>query len=165
VALLVAVQPVPDPVPRADEVAALVREIGAREALAALECEPALWEAVVRGVASGQVEWLEVGRELRRYTDPDASEWLDLALAEALLPAPEAVLGIAGGSVWHVDDFCGTIGFAERGASDGDSIARFLDTRREALLGVERADLAQRRDDCLARLSDAREDLLGTPHP
>lgn len=161
VALLTALQPPTGPAPRAAELAEVIQETGARETLAALETDPGMWKAVLDGVASGEADWLEVGRELRRYTDPDASEWLDLALAEALLPAPASVLEIADGTVWNVDDFCGTIGFAERGSSDGDYIAEFLDRRRDALLGVERADLKERRDECLDRLSAAREYLLG----
>jgi hypothetical protein len=147
--------------PRAAEVAELIREVGGHVTLTALAADPPLWEEALRGIASGRDGWLEVGRELRRHSDAEASDWLDLALAEALEPAAAAVLEIADGTVWHVADACGPIGFAERGSSDGAYIGRFLAARSRAVRAVERADLLERREQCLEEIARAREDLLG----
>jgi len=147
--------------PRPEEIAALVRDAGGATATAALEADERLWRGVLDGVASGRKPWLEVGRDLRRHSDEEGSEMLDLALAEALRPAAEAVLEIADGTVWQVTDACGSIGFAERGASDGEYIERFLDERRRAVRAVQREDLAERRDQCLDALERAEFDLLG----
>jgi hypothetical protein len=148
--------------PRAAEIADLVREAGGESTLMALRADPALWDEVLEGVATGRRAWLEVGRELRRHSSDDSSELLDMALAEALGPAAETVLEMADGSAWIVSDACGSLGFAERGASDGDSIARFLDERRDAVESVERPELAERRDACLEEIVRARQDFLGS---
>ena len=137
--------------PQSGEIQHEIRSVGAKAALNALYRDDAQWTAVLRGIASGDADWLSVGEALRRVSDAHLSEQLDAAVGEALGKNAQLVLSRATGP-FELSSVC----------SSPDIDDERFDTFRTALAelnrrisGVERvtdATLARVRTDCLASL-------------
>ena len=142
-----------------------VQAIGARATLNALYRNDEQWATVLRGIASGTPQWIDVAEALRRASDAHSSDALDGAVAEALGTNARSVLSRATGP-FVLSAICGAPDLHDE---------RF-DTLREALAelnrrirGVERVQdplLAALRKDCLDSLRASEPDLrhyFGSP--
>jgi hypothetical protein len=108
-------------------------------------------DAVLLGIASGDSAWLEVARLLKPTADAGASEFLGIAVADALPAAPERVLTLVGPD-YPAERVCG-MPFIEQ--PDSEAVHYY----RRARAGVEqvrRPDLAAQRAACLDVLKRAR---------
>jgi hypothetical protein len=69
-----------------------LRKESPRDVVERLFRQPGRWTAVVDGVASGQMRWLEVASLLQPGTDAHSSEELSMAIEDAFVRSPVAVL-------------------------------------------------------------------------
>src|SRR5205085_4321732 len=74
---------------------ALVRDEGARAALAQLYGDSDQWQHLLTGVATGAPDWLRLANDLHAAADAGSAEQLKVAVGEALEHNPINVLQIA----------------------------------------------------------------------
>jgi hypothetical protein len=132
-----------------------IAQDGAARVLSRIYANKAIWVEVLRDIASGEEDWLDVANRLYPASDAGSREQLAQALGEALEHQPDKVLRVS------VPIF----GFAVCAGPDVDD-ARYdsfdlsmaaIHNREVALLRVDGADLRKRRDSCLAELEAARD--------
>jgi hypothetical protein len=120
------------------------------------------WQAVLRGVNSGQREWLRVAEALRPALDAGASEDLTASLAEALSRAPSALLSMAGTDIegrrcpFTLPEVCGNYIAHD---DDGARAREFLLRQYSAVKTVSQTVLAAKRQSCLDLIAKSQEQL------
>jgi hypothetical protein len=110
------------------------------------------WGALLDAVAEGQDAWLEVGAQLRPFSDGEAGETLAMGFAEALATNPTGVLR-------RVEplDACNSLGFADGLVADSpvDQEA-WVEARTRAVGAVTDPRLLKKKQDCLVLLNESR---------
>lgn len=134
-----------------DRIAAEIRELGAVRVLRRLYADPAAWDNVLDGIATGSAQWLDVAASLVKYADAGSAHDLSIAVGDALEAAPERVLELLK-ETSAVGDVCGDIG---PGSSRGDVLER-LRRREHSVCAVKRNDLQLVRKQCLDAIEDLR---------
>jgi hypothetical protein len=113
---------------------------------------PRPWENVLRGIESGNQQWLDVARALADGTDAGTSEDLQVALATALPNNPAGVLKLAGvQSFLSIDNLCGAP-FIE---PEPKVLKRYLRKAKTALETLKDKSVEQQRVRCLADIQAA----------
>ena len=135
---------------------AVVEEIKARGAKAvvdrlALPNSEKEWEEIQRGIQTGKADWLAAARELRKGSDAGMTESIDVSLAIALTNNAEGVLELAGETT-PADRIC-TVPYIE---ADTATVVSHKRKAKAALERVARADLALKRDACLAAIEKVK---------
>jgi competence protein ComGC len=84
--------------PSLTQVENAIQEKGAANVVQELnrQASSTAWESIEDNVATGNVRWLNVAKQLRQYTDASTSLGLENALAEALPKNASGVLAILG---------------------------------------------------------------------
>jgi hypothetical protein len=131
---------------------------GAAVALKALYGDPASWAFVLRRISSGDSEWFDVAESLRRVSDAGTSEQLDHAAGEALGTNPALILGRATGP-FHLSDLCEAPDHDDQRFETLERALSELDRRISALERLGDPGLSLVRDDCLASLRGAEQEL------
>ncbi|MBV9114916.1 MAG: hypothetical protein JOY67_19060 [Hyphomicrobiales bacterium] len=103
-----------------------------------------LWNKTLANIETGDRKWLEVAASLREGTDAGSGEDLSMAVAHALLRAPERVLAMTP-SPFPLDEIC-TMPDIEPPLARYRSYIRKAKT---ALAGVHQAVLVEVRDRCI----------------
>ena len=155
-AVLVAGCGAPQPAPASElsagAVLATIHRDGASVALRRYVVDDSTFgDAVLVGIASGDSAWLEVARLLKPAADAGASEYLGIAMADALPVAPDRVLALLGPD-YPAERVCG-MPFIEQ--PDSEAVSYFR-RARPAVDRIRRPDLALQRAACLDALGRAR---------
>ncbi len=146
---------------RPEDVVRLVEEKGARAAAAELFADDARWNDLLRGTATGGPGWLKGAARLKPGVDSRSSESLNMALSEALLYTPEAVLRLAAGGGIDVADACAWTGLKELDLGrKSQDVLRFLRARKKAVTQVAAPALAKARGKCLKELERREQATL-----
>ena len=109
------------------------------------------WEEIQKGIQTGQADWLSAARELRNGSDAGMTESIDISLAIALSNNAEGVLEVAGDTI-PADRIC-TVPYIE---PDATTVVSHKRKAKAALERVARADLASKRDACLAAIENTK---------
>jgi hypothetical protein len=137
-----------------------VKVDGARAVVDQLYRNENKWNAVLRHIAHGEAQWVELGSELYGAADGGAREMLAEAFGEALEHAPARILDLAKRQVVRIDQFCiGPDVDDERYSSSYDAAVKALQRRIESVKSVQISELALYKGECLASLSDAGKGL------
>ena len=140
--------------PSAQELLATIRKTGARAVLAQLSTHEDEFTAVCTQIETGDAEWLEVARRLRRVSDAAVAESLDMAAARALPRSPAGVLGLVDRG-FTLEGLC-TVPFVE---GDAGAELDHLQRAQAALRGDLPIPLDELRRDCLVLLKKAKRQL------
>jgi hypothetical protein len=73
-----------------------IRQQGGQIVLAELWQDRQAFDGILKRIAKGEPQWLEVARRLRPFSDAGASESIDEAVARALPVQPRRVLSLVG---------------------------------------------------------------------
>ena len=76
------------------EISKIIQKQGPKQTIKLLYANQKTWDMVLRNIASGKQEWLNVAKLLKSGTDAGSSEMLNLAMGEALAYSPKFVLEI-----------------------------------------------------------------------
>jgi hypothetical protein len=149
----------------AGNVADLVRENGATQAVRTLFSDAAKWNHVLQGIGSGREEWLRLATMLRPGTDGASAEELAMALQAALPTAPARVLGMTSmqgdARTFPVRDACGGYGFGQIEDTRPKATAlELIRQRQAAVTKVTDARLDDRRAECLRELGRLEAAIL-----
>lgn len=132
--------------------AAIIAEIGrsgASQVVKRLNAgSGAPWMAVIKGIATGRHDWLDVARAIQPGVDAATSEELTAALAAALKLNPEAVLRLVG-EPFPLPKICDVPLIEPTNAQ----VANWKRRALKALDGVRDASLAIKVRDCRAALA------------
>jgi hypothetical protein len=104
------------------------------------------WRDVLRNVARGDPEWLEVAARLREGSDAHCTEELVEAVRSALAESAERVLELTRRS-FRLDEIC-RVPLFDVDATSRDQVIAVLDRRIKALDRVKRPDLLKERERC-----------------
>jgi hypothetical protein len=134
----------------------LIAELGPQKAAEQVSSDSPRLEAVSSGVASGRLEWLDVGVQLVGTDEAYLKDRLIQAFSVALQRDATAVLersaaGVPVEAVCGYDPFTGVDNPGTRG-----DFNQALAARERAVAGVKRADLAAAKGTCLAALTHLR---------
>ena len=110
--------------------------------------DDATWDLVLKGVSSGRADWLRVAKELRPFTDAHSSETLEMAIEDALLPAPKLALELFG------VEACGDSSLAMEEPSSLAHVLREVAKRKKAVATVQSQSLASTKKECLRLLDE-----------
>jgi hypothetical protein len=113
------------------------------------------WSALMGGIASGTVEWLQIAKALHGDSDGGAAEQLVIAAGEALEHHPANVLTVLGGDIDVADICSGPDVDDERFNSFSQSLAAIL-RRQKMLRTIRDPRLIQLRDQCVSELDQAK---------
>lgn len=109
---------------------------------------------MLRGISTGERDWLTIANRLHPVSDAGAAEQLELAVGEALEHRPANVLRIS------VPVFglgvCGGPDVDDPRYDSYELSMRAIDKRKAAVRGVRDADLRPARDGCTSELDSAR---------
>jgi hypothetical protein len=109
------------------------------------------WNPILRAVAAGNEQWLDVATELLRYSDGESSGSLSAALGEALAHSPREVLRRLDGKYATAQSVCGnTFGDAGWLGVSWKTSAPTLRAQKKALGALQDPDLSSLRETCLA---------------
>jgi hypothetical protein len=92
---------------------------------------------------------------LKPYTDAGIAEGLDNSVADALLKAPEQVVGMLG-ETSHADRICSGAQFIE---VPKKTVLDFLKRARRAVQKIADPTLAKKRDSCLTEIDSGIKDM------
>lgn len=73
-----------------------IKQQGGQRTLAELWQDRQAFDGILNRIATGELQWLEVARRLRPFSDAGASESIDEAVARALPAQPHRVLSLVG---------------------------------------------------------------------
>lgn len=107
------------------------------------------WEIMMRNIASGQDNWLEVFKKLASESDAHPAEDLSIALSKAILSNPQSVLEILNDSTFTrwISYSCGTVD--AHMLNDHLSELEFLKEQREKVSSVNDSRLSVTKAKCL----------------
>jgi hypothetical protein len=128
----------------------LIREKGAATALRQIYESEKQWQELLRGIATGQVNWLNVANELRPASDAGSAEQLELAVGEALEHRPSTVLRVAF-PVFGVS-VCGGPDVDDARFDSYELSIRAIAKRRKLLSRISAPNLRRARDLCVGEL-------------
>lgn len=117
------------------------------------------WDTLLRGIASGSPQWIEVGIVILGMDNVEAAETVDSAFGEALQRAAPRILGeIAKGrlSIRVCGNTFGSIGIL--GAGDKET-RHTLVAQQRAVAQLKERSLAAIQSECLAEIDEAIEIL------
>ena len=147
------------------EVSALLAQIKERGPEAVFsELWPQKWGQLERGIESGATEWLEVSAAIHPATDAGSSAMLFQSGGVALANAQKAVLGIMV-QANPIEGICGYPDMADERTDTRQEVLAYLHTRIKAVSEISGADIAFRRDKCLATLRATVEEVSGPDSP
>jgi len=133
------------PLDAPDTILSAIQDRGARNIVAEMNRgKGRVWDKVLDKIETGDRKWLEVAASLREGTDAGTSEGLSIAVAHALLHAPERVLAMTPG-LFQLDDIC-TMPDIEPPLPLYRS---YILKAKTALAGVHQAELREVRDRCV----------------
>jgi hypothetical protein len=144
-----------DPLP----LLATLRQQPAREVVSRLFQQPGRWAALIHAIASGEARWLDIAALLQPGSDAHSAEELSMAIEEAFMHEPGAVLARFGPAA-----ACGGLGFAEQDATSRDELLAAWQ-RRRAIAESLKPSPSQLRTDCLATLDKVRQDYINSEMP
>ena len=125
---------------------AILADLSRRHPISVVESllqDPAAWETVMRGIASGASEWFKVAHGLGRGVDAGSSEMLEEALSEALVVAPDRTLREFG-----VEGTCERLGKDDTKPLSAAQVHALVKKRLDALRRVVAPDLQKARGAC-----------------
>jgi len=138
----------------ASEIIDEIQKRGAKAVVKAFYENCDLWNELLRRIASGEREWIEVAIYLKPGADAGASEMLNFAVGEAIENAPETVLKAAVENYDLKEICCGPDVDDARYSTYSKALAT-TKRRIEALQKVEDEALQQNRDKCIGNLQEA----------
>jgi len=97
----------------AEQIRALIKKHGTREALHQIFDDLKSEMALADGIATGRREWLAIAAELRPVSDGASGETLCMSIQEALPRNPAGVLELMRGGVFGAKEACGMYGFGQ----------------------------------------------------
>jgi hypothetical protein len=138
-----------------------VKKEGAARAVAELWKREDEVKQVLKGIGSGNSEWLDVAVSLKAEADGEASESLDDALAMALLKVPYRVLPILKQLWWAQND-------AQICSFDYDSelpggVAEYVNQLENAILYSAAGQQATLREACLNGIAETKGRIVRAP--
>lgn len=107
------------------------------------------YDIVIEHVAEGDNGWLKAAAEIAPYADPNFSQGLRVAIADALVVNPVGVLKMIG-TEQHFDEACG-YPFVQQTST---YMQRHKREALDALKRVHQPALAQRKEECRKQLMD-----------
>ena len=132
---------------------------GAPEVSKRIDSDENFGRSVTSGIATGDSLWLQVADKIAPASAA-AEATMSIALASALLRAPDRVLALVGDK-YPVEEVCG-IPFLK---GDSAFVVSYHDEAVAALGRVRTVPLSPRRDACRAALDDARDRRLERINP
>lgn len=146
----------------AEEARSLIADIGARGAMNAW-WPTQTWQDIYDGIASGDIEWLQIAELLRRVSDAGSSEDLSDAISEALPKNPEVILRfVKDGKDFEeftVEGAC----FASPRSEKSSEALNYLKTAEHAVKNVDAPDLQDAKVRCLKSLDESLNEVLSWP--
>lgn len=106
------------------------------------------WDLLLDAIATGNPAWLDIAKELGRFSDAESSETLNAAMGEALTKSPREVLYRLDGKPFGVEGVCGNC-FAEMGIQGATDLSASIAKQEIAVEKVKDKSLRKRRDYCL----------------
>lgn len=141
----------------ASTVSKLTREKGASTALRQIYESEKQWRELLRNIATGRVNWLNVANELRAAADAGGREQLELAVGEALEHRPSNVLRVAF-PVFGVS-VCGGPDIDDARFDSYERSIRAIVKRRKMLSQIPAPNLRRARDLCMGELELSKVDI------
>ncbi len=134
--------------------ATILKEVsfrGAKKEVQRLYSKDSLWQAVLKGIASGSEEWLTVAVSLKPSTDAGSSEALDLAIGEALEQNANLVLKRFGSS----KSICGAPDIDDPKYDTYEKALSAVQLRIGKVQAINDVGIKFQRDSCLDSLKES----------
>jgi hypothetical protein len=136
-----------------------IRVHGAEKVLKKLLQKGGSWNAVHKGISSGDSEWLDVAAALRPATDAGVSSSLDIALFFALKQAPMKVLTLLVELKIPSNEVCSG-GLVLDSDPSKQQINSWFNERIQSVQSVAAANLATIRATCISDLERTKKLVL-----
>ncbi len=136
-------------------VAVRMEKSGTSAALAQIYGSKGQWRALLEGIASGTVAWLQIATRLRSVSDAGASEQLDLAVGEALEHHPENVLSVAI-PAFDIGIVCSGPDVDDPRYDSYQRSLKAIELRMAKLRTISDLSLAKRQDECIKDLQASK---------
>jgi len=134
----------------------MINQQGLHQTVNALYNNYDVWRMILKNIASGESEWLEIALLLQLGTDAGSSEMLDLAMGEALENSPKQVLRIIKkGDIFTVTDVCSGPDVDDSRYSIYDKAITTINRRIAKIEKVDDADLKDIRNLCITNLKES----------
>lgn len=117
-----------------------------------------VWNSILRNIATGKLEWINVAVNLKKWSDAAASEMLNLSVGEALGHAPEYVL-LEATKVFKLDDICNCPDIDDDRFATYDKALQAIEQRIMALEKVDSEELVNGREYCIQKLQESKSHL------
>jgi hypothetical protein len=139
-----------------------IASVGAAATLSELRGNLGQWNALIKEIAGGEAQWLEIAKAFAPVADGGSAEELSGSVAEALARSPREVLAILsaphateGQRSLSVDDVCGNYGVDW----DPSAALSLLRAQSTAVASISEASLAETRTECLTLIRKSEERL------
>jgi hypothetical protein len=142
------------------DVHALIKKLGASEALQQLFGDVKSEKGLADCIATGRPDWLDIAAELRPVSDGAASEVLCISMQGALPRNPVGVLNLVREGIFGIKEACGGYGVGQiEDQRPTELILGLVDLRLRIIDSVTEPSLKQQKTLCLRELKLLRTRL------
>jgi len=122
---------------------------GPRAVLDELFKDPSAWDALTKGISSGDERWLCIAKRFQGTAEAGGAQELQIAVGYALERNPQGVLRLLRDGFSTASAVCGCEGIEDGLGGDFDKALGIVGRRRAAVAKASAAELEAQRRDCL----------------
>lgn len=136
------------------DIEAMIRRNDPRYTVDYLYKDIYVWQGLLKNIARGEDEWLEIAVHLKAGSDAGTSEMLNYAVGEALENAPERVLEITAGE-YRLENICGGPDVDDLRYSTYEQALKSIELRIDSLMRVSNKRVEDDRNFCIKKLKES----------